>query len=444
MKKLFIVIFCLWFTVLNVQCAYAQATVPPVANSFSGVLTGNMLGRGFSLADPRVAATLRAVGATMARWAAAAGVAAFAGTGVGAALVGAAYLCSEYCSSLAKWKWNKDTPGKVIVGEPPKVAETPPMVKGGKVTSVSQRGTTYVRGTDVLATANQFASMMGTNYRLGNCSEQSSSQWWCSLWEYDPSRDRWNYNAGSFNVSVYDEGAPADCGGGSYIDQYDKCVALTPVYQGTSGTPVSLQTAINNIPGLDGTKPLNPEIVASIANSAWIEAASIPGYDGIPYDYTKPITTAAAQDWAIKHVDYWPKVNDFTKPLDPATNPFTLPLTNVPTSVQAPATGNTGTNSAASNPAANLGSDPGIGAPMLEDIPTAEAIMRPILNMLPDLKNFQAPASGAQCPKPTFQAFEQTFTMDKHCDLAEQNRAAIKAGMMVVFSLAALLIVLRA
>lgn len=444
MKKIFILFFTVWFFVMNVQCAYAQATVPPVANAMSGVLTGNMLGRGFSLSDPRVAATLRAVGATLARWATSAGISAFAGTGWGAAFVTAAWLGSTAGEALAKWKFSKDTPGKVVVGPGPTVPDTPPMVQGGKFMSVVQAGVTWVRGTDVQAVAGQFASMIGDGHRLGTCSEQSATQWYCTLWRYDQQRDQFNYNAGSFNVGVSDVGAPQECAGANYVDKDGRCVALTPVNTGTSGTPVSLQTAINNIPGLDGAKPLNPEIVATIANSAWIEAASKPGYDGIPYDYTKPITTAGANDWAIKHVDYWPRVNDFTKPLDPATNPFVLPLTDVPVGVQNPATGNTGTNSAASNPAANLGSDPGIGAPSLEDSPTAEMILRPILNLMPDLKNYTAPAISGECPKPQFQLFENTYTIDKQCDLLEQNRAAIRISMLLAFTLASLFIVLRA
>ncbi|TAL94902.1 MAG: hypothetical protein EPN73_15470 [Paraburkholderia sp.] len=64
--------------------------------------------------------------------------------------------------------------------------------------------------------------------------------------------------------------------------------------------------------------------------------------------------------------------------------------------------------------------------------------------MLPGFKGFQMPAHSGVCPTGTFSMFGNTYTMDQHCTLFEQNRAAISAAFALVFLLASVFIVLTA
>ncbi|BBB66829.1 hypothetical protein UNDYM_2576 [Undibacterium sp. YM2] len=445
MKKLFITLFCAWFLALNVQCAWAT-TVPvnPFANTLTGVLNANMLGRGFSLADPRVFATLRAVGGVAARWGAAAATTAFIGTGWGALAYGAVVLGMYAGEAAATWLWNYNNPKKVTVTTPVTVPNTPPMVQGGKHLWAAAGGKILAEGTEVNSVASQLISVAyPAGSRLGTCSVQSATQWMCFVYSYDSVADKWNYNAGSFNVVSAETGAPISCGSGRYVDKDGKCVALTPVQTGTNGTPIPLADAVAGIPGLDLTKPLNPAITAAVANKAWIDAAATPGYNGIPYDYTKPITVDDVNNWTAANPGFAPTVDSFTRP-NTGTNPFDLPLVGSPAGSVDNTQVNTGTNAAASQPATNLGVDPGIGAPNLESIPTAAQILAPILNLLPDLKNYTVPGGGGECPKFSLSAFNKSYTVDKHCELLEQGRGTIHATMILCFTIMSLFIVLRA
>ncbi|OIQ75373.1 hypothetical protein GALL_429610 [mine drainage metagenome] len=97
----------------------------------------------------------------------------------------------------------------------------------------------------------------------------------------------------------------------------------------------------------------------------------------------------------------------------------------------------------------NLGPDPGVGAPTLETTPTVPQILGPLFNIMPGIKNFVVPSHQSACPTYTFHFalgswWSQEVTMTSHCTLVENNRAAITAAMLVVWTLAALFIVLTA
>lgn len=90
------------------------------------------------------------------------------------------------------------------------------------------------------------------------------------------------------------------------------------------------------------------------------------------------------------------------------------------------------------------GKPPSVSVPKLEPTPTAQMILKPLLDLLPGFRTWQPPAHQAECPRPTFQVFQHAVRVDAICDIAQQNRATMHATMMLVFGLAALLIVLSA
>ncbi|MFZ6678699.1 hypothetical protein [Undibacterium sp. Tian12W] len=354
MKKLFITLFCAWFLALNVQCAWAT-TVPVnnFANAMSGVITGNMASRGFAMADPRVYATLRSVGLRLAAYGLTSAYVGFAGAafivGAGAAIgagIGAVALGAYLGGAAATWLWNYNNPKTVTVSTPAAAVDTPPMVQGGGHYSASAAGKVLVESTDPQATAQQFVSMMGPGYRMREPCSGGPTTYQCTGYYWDAANNRWGTQS-SFSVTGSATGAPTSCGGGRYVDKDGKCVALTPVQTGSNGLPIPISDAVAGIPGLDLTKPLNPAITAGIANRAWIDAANQPGYAGIPYDYTKPITIDDVNRWTDANPGFAPTVDSFTRPLT-GTNPFDLPLSTTPVGTIDNTQVNTGTNAAAS------------------------------------------------------------------------------------------------
>lgn len=450
-KKIFIVFLTLWYLNCSIQEARAYAApVNVLQNALGGSFRSFLIKRGFNPADPRFASTFSGIGNTIATWAG--GAVAL----VGAAVTAPAWLTAAVAilgvpmamvagQEAAKWLWDKNNPKKIKVNYPARADETPAFGHDSANWAVYSGGKVYARGSDPKSTGAQFATMLGQGWQLRDpCSRSSSSMWQCTAYKWDAQKEQW-VDQSSYSV-WYESSSPVACPANHYADVTGACVPNALVYPANNNVAQDIQTAVNAIPGLDMAAPLNPQVMAETLNKAWEEAAAQPGYTGLPFDYTKPITATEVQTWATEHPDVYPKVEDWVKPQDPTKNPWTIPNTEAPVDIYDPDKATKpGTNPAgASQAQVNLGPDPGIPSPQMEDIPTAQAIMKPILDLLPDLKNFKAPAAGGVCPKPSFDAFEHSFTIDKHCDLAEQNRAAIKAGMMLIFSLASLFIVLRA
>jgi len=137
-------------------------------------------------------------------------------------------------------------------------------------------------------------------------------------------------------------------------------------------------------------------------------------------------------------------VQDYVSPQPATTSPWTLPSNPTSTTQDTSVATSPSTNAASANPLENLGPDPGIGSPTLETTPTAQQILAPILGLMADFRSFVVPAHESTCPKPTFQLFGKSIVMDAHCNIAEQQRAALYAVMAAVWLLAGALIVLRA
>ena len=96
-------------------------------------------------------------------------------------------------------------------------------------------------------------------------------------------------------------------------------------------TPVTASEALASLTPEQLAKPLNPEVVAQIADSAWKKAAAQPGYQGYPYDAANPITPADVTAYRTANPTApWPTVGDALKPQPApqggtAGDPFTLP-----------------------------------------------------------------------------------------------------------------------
>jgi hypothetical protein len=221
----------------------------------------------------------------------------------------------------------------------------------------------------------------------------------------------------------------------------------------------TLTAAVASLPASELAKPLSTKTVADLSNKLWSDAASQPGYVGVAYDYANPITEAETQTWRDANADSWPTVGDFVAPqtgssssggTGTTTNPFALtdtttttPGTTTPDTSTTPTTGIQNVN-VVNRVAVDLGPDPGVGFPTLEEVPTMPQILQPIFDLMPSVKSFKTPQHSSVCPTASFDLFGRTFVMDQHCALFERIRPELLTSMLAAFSIMALLIVLSA
>jgi uncharacterized membrane protein len=219
---------------------------------------------------------------------------------------------------------------------------------------------------------------------------------------------------------------------------------------------MSLDAAVDALETDSSTKAVSvsQQLLANIANKAWQQAASQPGYAGEPYPTASPLTTLDAFRWTQANPTASPTLDDL---LRPATNaqvyPDGVPIspTIVYSAPTSPTTGNQNVN-VINTPSVNVinkvsvdfGTDPGVAEPTLEATPTGAQILQPLTSLFPELRSFQTPAHASSCPKPVFDVFGKSVVMDSHCTIAEQHRAALAAVMMTVWLLVGLFILLSA
>lgn len=451
MRRIFVLL--LMFCVM-VPRVFAQALpVSPMQNSVSGVMQQTMIQRGFAANDPRFGATL-AKSSTALAGVAGTATAVTVGTvtapgwasvalaiGLGAVITYAVQLGLD---ALTNWLFRSD--GKIDEsGQPVQVATTTAINAGGAFWKVSfhSAGVDFdYAGGDGEAVARQ-----GYYSYRSQTGQSTTSAPTCSVGQT-------SVTCSPVTATLNSSGSPASCTAGTVYNYATKTCGAYQVAAPSSipaKTAATLQTAINDLPAADKTKPLNPAIVAALADQAWKNAAAQPGYDGLPYVASNPITAPDAAKWKQANPQSWPSVSDFVNP-QPSPNggtsasPYVLPNTSTPVSSYNPATQSqsTSTNPASSNTLQNLGPDPGIGSPSLEATPTAQSILAPILGLLPDLRSFSAPSQSGVCPKPTIDLWNKHLVLDGHCALLDNNAGAIQAVMALVWVLIAMFIILAA
>lgn len=208
----------------------------------------------------------------------------------------------------------------------------------------------------------------------------------------------------------------------------------------------NLDSANGAIPPQARAEKVAPELLAKLSDQAWMKAAAQPGYQGLPYSVTQPVTATDVASWQAQNPNGAPTLGDL---LTPANNPGTTAVPVSQNVVADPPSQNPNPaavqNVAVVNaPKVDLGADPNIAAPTLEPTPGGLEILYPLFTLFPELKNYQAPQHASGCPKPEFNVFGKTITMDSHCALAEQHRLAIGSIMIVVWMLVSMFILLSA
>lgn len=447
-SRLFL-LFLIW-CLLNTQAVYAQAFPNPkpqpdrVARALSGVLQQGMQKRGFAANDPRfmntVARASPVLSVTAGSTAAAVTVGAVTApawatvalaAGIGAVVT---YAVSLGIDALVDWLFRDD--GLIDQSSAENSAYPSHAFNAGDRvwTYKDWQGVQhYGANADALAREYRYVDMKRQGYphiSEPTCFADGTTGYWC----------------GNYKVTLSGT-APVSCGAGMQAIG-SNCASFSyplPVtFPDVDGlTP---QQAISNLTDEELNKPLNPVLVAALANLAWQQAAQEPGYDGLPYPQADPLTTADVAPWAQANPELAPTVGDFVSP-NPSpsgsSNPWSLPSNpSAPNPEPASPNQNT-TNPGAENPTTNLGPDPGIGTPTLEAIPTAQQIAQPILDMMPDLRGYTPSPHTGECPRPAIELYG-THVLDAHCTLIDDNKAIIQAAMLLAWALIALFIVLSA
>ncbi len=444
MRKFLVLLFSL--LLVYQSCLAAAVPVSKMQGSTSGLIQQKVASRGFAANDPRYGATLTAVTSTVATIAGTAAVVAVGAisapawvtvllaAGVGTVVT---YAVTMGMDGLFNWlfKTDKIDVSTLAGNSNPGVGSTGPVWQ-----SYAPYGgvNTAIYGGDGVAVAREslYARMIadGVTPLVPTCYPNATYAS-CVKGAY--------MTSASLMTNGYTP--PVTCPGGQLYRVGAGCVAyghpLPPGYSAVGQTP---QQAIDALTDAEKAKPLNPDLLAASANLVWQKASAAPGYDGIPYSPADPITSADALKWKNANQTTYPTVGDFVAPQPAANAPWSMPVSPTATTHDPAAKPGTATNPAAANPIQNLGSDPNIGAPAMEETPTAENILKPVMDLMPGFKSFVVPSHSGVCPKPEFTVFGQHIIMDSQCNLAEQNRSALFAVMAAVWALCATFIVLKA
>ncbi|EJG8587574.1 hypothetical protein NAX55_000818 [Salmonella enterica] len=203
----------------------------------------------------------------------------------------------------------------------------------------------------------------------------------------------------------------------------------------TSNLPHVINGEVTDNIDFQPDEQLNPAALVNLINGLAGQAVVQDGYQGIPLD--KPFTaaelTAAANAVGVK-LDKGLLYSPVTVPQswvnarpDTGTDIHVHPGTDtdIDTSV-------------------DLGEAPDIKTPELEKPPTGEEILKPITELMPDIKNLSISSKDVQCPVWSFELWDNKYSIDSHCELLEKIRPLLKAVFLLIWGVISLRIILTA
>lgn len=443
------IVLCLVLCWVSVGSAMAQALPAPAVSGMSeavgGILQYVSQARGFAANDPRIYQTLYSVGTAAAETAGVAGAGLLIagtspawGTVLGsAALIGAAGAAvSIGADALVKWAFSSGSSTPITV--------TAPGTSGTPVSGLMVMPSTTNPPMSTLVPASINTDLIVVT----QAPPTYYSVHWNSTTVYtnpNPSlyiaHQNYTYNGTYYYVwnSATTTSSTGPCPTGDTLSG-SQCVGAAT---GTTTTAnQTLDQAIKSLTTAQNAEAINSQTMATMLNYLWQQAAAQPGYSGLPYQVSNPIQSSDVSSWEAANPAATPQVSWLGTPVP--TGDF-APSTSTTTYIPASTATTPGTvNPAQGASEVNLGADPATPAPTLEDTPTAQMIVQPLLNLMPDLKAFTMPAHSGVCPQPSFSMFGQSYTFTEQCTLAEQYRSVLYAACVVMFTMAALFIVLTA
>jgi hypothetical protein len=214
---------------------------------------------------------------------------------------------------------------------------------------------------------------------------------------------------------------------------------LTNPNTGLSGSQVqsfTMPDAYTALSPAAKAAPLSPDLAAETANRLWRDAAAQPGYQGVPWSSASPTTAPDFAPYAQTQPTSWPTTSDWGSTSAPTTNPIASPYSNPNATPSAP--------SGATK--IDLGIDPGIPTPTLEDTPTD--LFKPISDLLKPWTTWQVPVHAGVCPtwqaSPSIAGYVFNIDLSYHCNFFEQYRSVITAAAVACWLIIAAFIILSA
>lgn len=248
----------------------------------------------------------------------------------------------------------------------------------------------------------------------------------------------------------------------------------------TISSAISLQTSSQKSLSID------PSAFANLVNHLWQNAASRPGYQGLPYNPAMPLTAEIVSAWQATDPSSYPTVADMTATV-PTSGTLTMPTISVPYTpvVTVTSTGvtivdktNPGVTVTVGNlttddlsqqdcdgtfncnrlvigpdyadPADDLsilhllGSPGSFIIPSLENLPSLADFFSPLFSLFPGLSSFKPSWPSGSCPTGSVSAFGQTWAIDQPCRIAEDLRPSFAAITGVLWAFMALFLLLSA
>ena len=448
--KRFVVVLIMVFSLSN----YVNATTlsePAYANmqrAMGGIMNEAAAARGFSLSDPRVYNTMYGMGTAATAAVATAGAGLLIGgtapawgtvLAVAAISGGVSYAVSLGADALYKWAFGTPAATPITITGPQTSNAGSltifPQGQGiqmntGVANSINQPYTYITTNAPYYYTTTIYSTTVYTNPQAGTY----------TLWM------TWTYNGTLYYVwTTPTTSSVSPCPAGyNYISALSQC--QTTATQITT----SLQTltqAVNNLSTAEQAQAVNADAMAKMLNYLWQQAAAQPGYAGLPYPASNPVTTDEINNWYAANPTATPTVGGLVTAVPSGSNGFAPSTTQTTGTAIAPAI--SPNSPAATTPGGttaeiNLGSDPGTPSPTLEQTPTAPMILAPILALLPDLRSYAVPSHNGTCPTPSISLYGQTLTMSEQCTFVEQYRSIIYGAALAAFAIAALFILLGA
>ena len=218
----------------------------------------------------------------------------------------------------------------------------------------------------------------------------------------------------------------------------------------------TLGDALGQLTSSAANAVMTPAAMADIVSNAMVQAASVDGYQGLPYSVTAPVTADDVAAWQAEAPGRSLPLVAFEAAVEPvgatavtiapnvsAANPYA-----VDTSVLTPPSNvnvvNTPNVNVVNKVTVDLGDDPDIGEPQLEATPTASQIFKPVMDSVKSLAVYTLPSHPSECPKPKFDIFGKSILMDAHCTLLDSVKPTLFAVMAVVWVVVGILIILAA
>jgi hypothetical protein len=494
MKRLFVV-FLIAMVLWQEQQAHAQVLpAAPAANfvmnrAVAGVVTRVAIGRGFAANDPRIAATLTGVGSSLTAVNVASTVAgvglAVSGApvwltivaGLGVLAVGAAIVAGTASLSLdstpdgTRFRVNNPAqPTQPYAMPPPGVGGIPAAWSGAPLyrspLSCFSNDPCYALALPPPSGISISADQAG-KYVLSAANLADFAVGWQIvskpvfslppgvIYNYQVTSAQFDYNStglARISVNIHEDRSGGDSQGlPSFSRDTNTSLPAASITPGIAPQWFpNLDQAVSSLSAATKSQTVSDSALAQIVNNAWQTAAAQPGYTGVPYVMSNPVTAADIAAWrpTASAIDI-PKIDDLIRPANNSGSPTVSISTTVqpnPTTDPTPTpTPGTSTNVNVTNKVSvDLGPDPGIGAPGLEAVPTAQMILNPLLTLFPSLRNFVVPSHSSECPKPSLNVFNREMVMEAHCTLLETVRPTLYAVMAMVWVLIALLVVLAA